>query len=62
MPFCAVGSIRSHGEEPMNRPSYIFVLNIRQKTCNRNGNRSDESQQEREQRRHLERLENDAAS
>ena len=46
----------------MSRPSCTCVLNIRQKPSNRNGNRGDESQQKLEPKRHLGRLENDAAS
>ena len=46
----------------MSRPPSTWVLNIRQKPSNRNGNRGDESQQKLEPKRHLGRLENDAAS
>jgi hypothetical protein len=46
----------------MSRPSCTCVLNIRQKPSNRNGNRGEESQQTLEPKRHLGRLENDAAS
>ena len=46
----------------MSRPSCTCVLNIRHKSSSRNRNRGDQSQQRLEPKRHLGRLENDAAS
>jgi hypothetical protein len=52
----------ARGGGAVGRPSCTCVLNIRQKPSNPNGNRGAEGQQKLEPKRHLGRLENDAAS